>query len=183
MSTVCELLREYLGQYPDELLDQVRDLVATNRLGSWLSERYPNPPSITNDRALHEYVMGLKNAHFKTARPLSKICFDDKICMANRSLGLHTYASRVQGQRLKAKNELRVASLFKEMPPEFLSVVVVHELAHLREREHNRAFYQLCSRIEPNYHQHELGLRLYLIHQALAVTVHRVEASPPRAAK
>jgi predicted metal-dependent hydrolase len=28
-------------------------------------------------------------------------------------------------------------------------MIVVHELAHLREREHDRAFYQLCCHMEP----------------------------------
>jgi predicted metal-dependent hydrolase len=158
---------QYLSDYPSDLLNQVRELIATNALGSWLLEHYPNPAVVTNDKALYQYVMGLKNAHLKTAPPLGKICFDDKISTLNRSLGLHTYVTRVQGQNLKRKNELRVASLFKETPPQFLRMVVTHELAHLREREHNKAFYQLCCRIEPNYFQYEFGLRLYLTHRDL----------------
>jgi len=52
--------------------------------------------------------------------------------------------------------------VFKEMPPEFLRMIVVHELAHTREREHDKAFYQLCRHMEPNYHQLEFDLRAYL---------------------
>jgi hypothetical protein len=40
----------------------------------------------------------------------------------------------------------------------------VHELAHLKEREHGKAFYQLCVHMEPDYHQLEFDLRLYLTH-------------------
>ena len=43
-------------------------------------------------------------------------------------------------------------------------MIVVHELAHLKEREHNRAFYQLCCYMQDDYHQVELDLRLYLTH-------------------
>jgi len=39
---------------------------------------------------------------------------------------------------------------------------VVHELAHLKEREHDKAFYQLCQHMAPDYHQLEFDLRLYL---------------------
>jgi predicted metal-dependent hydrolase len=70
----------------------------------------------------------------------------------------------VQGNKLKAKREIRVASLFKDGPAEFLKMIVVHELAHLRERSHDKAFYQLCAYMEPAYHQLEFELRLYLTH-------------------
>jgi predicted metal-dependent hydrolase len=41
---------------------------------------------------------------------------------------------------------------------------VVHELAHLREKDHDKAFYQLCAHMEPAYHQYEFDVRLYLTH-------------------
>ena len=72
--------------------------------------------------------------------------------------------SRVQGGNLKAKREFRIASLFKQAPAPFLKMIVVHELAHLKEAEHGRAFYQLCTHMEPDYHQLEFDLRLYLTH-------------------
>ena len=43
-------------------------------------------------------------------------------------------------------------------------MIVVHELAHLREKDHGKAFYQLCQHMEPQYHQYEFDLRLYLTH-------------------
>ena len=55
--------------------------------------------------------------------------------------------------------------MFRDAPAEFLKMIVVHELAHLREAEHNKAFYALCTHMEPDYHQLEFDLRLYLTHQ------------------
>jgi predicted metal-dependent hydrolase len=43
-------------------------------------------------------------------------------------------------------------------------MIVVHELAHLKEKGHDKAFYQLCTYMEPDYHQLEFDLRLYLTH-------------------
>jgi len=40
----------------------------------------------------------------------------------------------------------------------------VHELAHLKERGHDKAFYALCRHMEPDYHQLEFDLRLCLTH-------------------
>ena len=70
----------------------------------------------------------------------------------------------MQGTKLKAKNEIRVASMFKSVPGEFLEMIVVHELAHFKEKEHNKAFYKLCEYMQPSYHQAEFDLRLYLTH-------------------
>jgi predicted metal-dependent hydrolase len=41
-------------------------------------------------------------------------------------------------------------------------MIVVHELAHLKEAEHNKAFYKLCEYMLPGYHQLEFDLRVYL---------------------
>jgi len=53
--------------------------------------------------------------------------------------------------------------VFKKAPEAFLNMIVVHELAHLKEKEHNKAFYRLCLNMLSNYHQLELDMRLYLI--------------------
>lgn len=152
----------YLSGYPETLRDQVRPLIRSGELWERILAKYPKPTSITSDRLLYDYVLEFKNDYLKRSPPLSKICFDDKISSLRGALGLHTYISRVQGSRTKAKNELRVASLVKKLPEEFLRMVVVHELAHLREKDHSKAFYQLCCHMEPNYHTLELDLRLYL---------------------
>ena len=41
-------------------------------------------------------------------------------------------------------------------------MIVVHELAHMKERAHDKAFYQLCGNMEPDYPQLEFDLRVYL---------------------
>jgi predicted metal-dependent hydrolase len=70
----------------------------------------------------------------------------------------------VQGGKLKTRREIHIASVFRDMPPEFLRMIVAHELAHLKEGEHDKAFYQLCVHIEPAYFQLEFDLRAYLSH-------------------
>ncbi|KKM99629.1 hypothetical protein LCGC14_1146010, partial [marine sediment metagenome] len=64
----------------------------------------------------------------------------------------------------KAKNEMRIGAVFKTGPVDFLNMIIVHELAHLKEKGHNKAFYKLCVYMEPNYHQLEFDLRVYLTH-------------------
>jgi predicted metal-dependent hydrolase len=108
--------------------------------------------------------MEIKNTHFRSSAPISKVLYDTKIRDLNSALGTHTFVSRVQGGKLKAKNEIRISHLFKKIPEPFLRMIVTHELAHLKEKEHNKSFYNLCTHIEPQYHQLEFEVRLYLTH-------------------
>ena len=154
----------YLGAYSPQLQVQVQQLLAQNRLGAWLLDKYPNRHGIRTDKALFNYVQDLKADYLRSADPLSKVCFDSQLHVVHHALGTHTSVSRVQGGRLKAKREIRVATLFKDVPLAFLRMIVVHELAHLREKAHNKAFYQLCCHMAPDYHQIEFDLRVYLTH-------------------
>jgi UTP pyrophosphatase len=153
---------KYLSAYPDTIQSQVRQLLDQDKLAGVLLAKYRGIHTIRTDKALYDYVTGIKNDCLRNAEPLSKVAYDSKIQVLQHALGLHTSISRVQGGKLKAKREIRIASLFKEVPLELLRMIVVHELAHLKEKEHNKAFYQLCTSIEPAYHQLELDLRLYL---------------------
>ena len=117
---------------------------------------------VRTDRALYDYVGELKARHLRSAAPLAKVAYDPRLQLVHQALGTHTSVSRVQGNRLKAKREIRIAALFKEAPAPFLRMIVVHELAHLKEREHDKAFYALCTHMEPAYHQLEFDVRLWL---------------------
>ena len=156
----------YLAGYPADLVAQVRALIEKDQLAGILLKKYPQPHAVRTDRALYDYVLDLKNTYLRNAGQISKVAFDSKLHVIQNALGTHTSISRVQGTKLKSKREIRVATLFRETPPEFLRMIVVHELAHLREREHDKAFYQLCRHMEPDYHQLEFDLRVYLSHLA-----------------
>jgi len=156
---------KYLNGYPENLLLQAQTLLDQGKLGPALKSRYPNGPhDVRTDRALYEYVTDLKNTYMRNGDLINKVAYDSKIHVIQHALGQHTYISRVQGGKLRAKHEIRVATLFKTVPAEFLKMITVHELAHLKEKDHNKAFYNLCLRMEPHYHQYEFDLRLYLTH-------------------
>jgi hypothetical protein len=161
---------KYLSAYPNTLQDKVRRLIAQQQLGPYLDARYPKRHAVQSDRALYQYCTDLKNEFLRVAPAIDKVCYDSKLDVLRHALGLHTAISRVQGGRLKAKKEIRVASLFKDTAPEFLRMIIVHELAHLKESEHNKAFYRLCELMQPGYHQIEFDLRLYLTHRDLIRT-------------
>lgn len=153
---------EYLQHYGMENLAGVKKLIEEKKLGEYLLKKYPDVHNYKNDKALFRYVTEFKNAHMKKSQPLSKAMYDGKINVIHNALGSHHFISRVQGGKLKAKNEIYIASMFKNLPEPFLRMIVVHELAHFKEKEHNKAFYKLCEYMEADYHQLEFDLRLYL---------------------
>lgn len=158
-------VKQYLAGYSPQIQQQVQDLLESEKSGPWLLKRYPVAHSLSGASGLYSYAMDLKNDFMRSSPPISKVVYDDKIHVINNALGLHTYVSRMQGSKLKAKNEIRISSLFRSVPEPFLKMILVHELAHLKEKDHNKAFYKLCCYMEPDYHQLEFDLRVYLSHR------------------
>ncbi len=158
----------YLQGYPEHLLAQARTLIRQQRLGELLQQRYPGAHDVASDKALYQYIVALKNTYLRNAPPVNKVAWDSKIHVVKNALGLHTAVSRIQGGKLKAKAEIRIASVFKTAPADLLRMIAVHELAHLKEKQHDKAFYQLCCHMEPRYHQLEFDTRLWLTQLALS---------------
>lgn len=157
----------YLQGYPPQILRQARALIESEKLGTYLSQRYPTAHSYKSEKLLYTYVLELKNQYMKKSPPLHGVKWDAKLETLYRALGVHKSVSRQHGKRLRTKREIAISSLFKNAPVEFLRMIVVHELAHLKESEHNKAFYSLCKHMEPAYAQLELDTRLFLTYQEL----------------
>lgn len=158
------LAARYLAGYPPALILEAERLREQGRLAEHLARRLPERHEVRSDKALFEYVQDLKARHLRNAEPLQHVGYDAKLRVLQHALGTHTRRTQVQGSRLKMRREIRVATLFKEAPAALLRMIVVHELAHLRELDHNKAFYQLCQHMEREYAQLEFDLRLYLMH-------------------
>lgn len=153
---------QYLTGYPETLRQQVNVLIERDQLGKFLLQRHPSPHAYTTDKSLYQYAILIKNEYIRNSPQLSKVCYDNKIHTIKHALGMHTSISRIQGNKLKAKNEIRISNVFKLAAEPLLKMIVVHELAHLKEKSHNKDFYQLCCYMEPEYHQLEFDARLYL---------------------
>ncbi|MEC5209547.1 putative metal-dependent hydrolase [Psychrobacter sp. PL15] len=154
---------KYIAHYSEQIQAQAGILISNGQLGDYLDKKYNDKHQIQSDKALYHYINELKNQYMRKSSSLTQVSYNSKLAVLQQALGIHTYQSRVQGNKLKSHNSITVASLFKEAPPEFLRMIVVHELAHFKEKEHNKAFYQLCCHMEPDYHQFELDTRLWLL--------------------
>jgi predicted metal-dependent hydrolase len=152
----------YLAGYPARIQDRAESLLLAGKLGKTLRERYPEQHEVRTSKALNTYVQDLKARKMRKAPALISVQYDDRLHVVHNALGLHTTSTLVQGNKLRKRREVRVASLFKETPLEFLRMIVVHELAHMKHAAHDRDFYKLCTYMDPDYPQLELDTRLYL---------------------
>ena len=96
---------KYINHYPKDLQDKIKVLIDNEKLSSYIKTKYPIAHTYTNDKALYSYVMDFKNEYFKKYQ-VSKVMYDGKINVINNALGMHSIVSRVQGGKLKSKNEI-----------------------------------------------------------------------------
>ncbi|HEX5841324.1 MAG TPA: metal-dependent hydrolase, partial [Pseudomonas sp.] len=58
---------KYLQGYPAQLQEQIRRLIAEQRLGDYLARSYAGKHAIQSDKALYAYIQGLKQEHLRNA--------------------------------------------------------------------------------------------------------------------
>ena len=153
----------YFNGYSIELQDQINTLISSGSLRSYLVKKYPNPHQINNDKLLYRYANDLKQLFLKNAPNLSRVIYEKQKDLVKNALGTHSFVSRNHGGKLKSKHEIRISNQLKTAPKEMLELLVIHELAHFKEKDHNKAFYKFCEFMRPDYHQIELDLRLFLV--------------------
>ena len=101
---------KYLAGYPQHVQARVRELIAQGRLGALLADKYGEAHAVRSDSQLYDYVQALKDRHLRKSVPLGKVLYDGKLQVMKHALGTHTAISRVQGDRLKASREIRIAT-------------------------------------------------------------------------
>ena len=169
--------RDLLKGYPEQLVDQVEKLYNSGKLAFYLESRYPDKHEIKSDKALYDYIRELKKSFMKKSPPVHKVLYDDSIETAYNALGLHSFVSRIQGRKLKSKSEIRISTVFRDAPSDFLEMIAVHELSHLKEKTHGREFYRLCHYMMAAYSETEFDFRLYLLNLERQKELHKTTES------
>ena len=155
----------FLDTYPDKVQNKIRTLIEEDGLDAYLNDLYPEKHKINTDKALFAYVQNLRKTYMRKAPPAHKVVFEDKNETVYNALGDTINDLILTDNGHKIKNVIRIAELFQNAPLELFHMVVVHELAHTKEREHDRNFFRLCRHMDDDYEQHEFDLRLYLLSQ------------------
>ncbi|MBE0368620.1 MULTISPECIES: M48 metallopeptidase family protein [Pseudoalteromonas] len=156
---------DYFQHYPDNIQQQVAQLISSNKLVDYFKNKYPTAHQLKSEKHLFEYTNRFKQRYLKNAPKLSSVGYKKQKDLVQNALGTHTFKRQQHGGKLKAKHEIAIAEQLKCAPEPLLKMLIIHELAHFKEKDHNKAFYQLCCHMEPDYHQLELDLRLFLVLQ------------------
>jgi len=153
----------FLESYSEKVQNKIHEIIENNEIEAYLKEEYPDIHKINTDKALFAYAQEIRKKHMKKARPAHKVVFDESDDNVYNALGDNINELILADNGHKIKNVIRISSLFKDAPAELFHMVVVHELAHLKERDHSKNFYRLCEHMDDDYYQHEFDLRLFLI--------------------
>ena len=73
--------------------------------------------------------------------------------------GLKITSARTRFGSCSGKNSLCFSCFLMDCPEEAIDLVVVHELCHIREKNHGPAFYALLARYLPDYKERKKLLR------------------------
>jgi len=162
MLQICMAKIDYFQGYPDNIRDHFNHLMKNGHIKSYLLKKYPVGHQINTDKQLYEYANKLKQKFMKNSPQIDKVKYIKQKDLILNALGTHTFISRNHGGKLKSKHEIRIAESLKNAPEEMLQMLVVHELAHFKEKDHNKAFYNLCEYMQPNYCEVEVDTLLFL---------------------
>ncbi|WP_462169640.1 M48 metallopeptidase family protein [Pseudoalteromonas xiamenensis] len=156
--------KQYFLHYPESLQTQILQLIEHDEsLVNYFQNKYPKAHEIKSDKLLFDYSNDFKQRFLKNTPRMDSVAYKKQSDLVKNALGTHTFKRQQHGGKLKAKHHIAIAGQLRTAPEALLRCLVVHELAHFKELDHNKAFYQLCCHMTPDYHQLELDLRLFLV--------------------
>ncbi len=106
----------------------------------------------------------LTESALESLRQQAKAYLPGRVALWSQRMGLAPAAVKITSARTRfgscsSKNSLCFSLYLMQYPPEAIDAVVVHELCHMRHRDHSPAFYAEVERWLPDYRQREKLLR------------------------
>ena len=74
-------------------------------------------------------------------------------------VGFHITQARTRWGSCSGKNSLNFAWRLVFCPPEIMDYVILHELCHIRHKNHSKQFWALVAQFDPAYIRHRAWLR------------------------
>lgn len=138
----------------DAVSKQPRLTVAENLFQLQLPERYPQHWNTLSERTLFAWARG-----WLAERAAEWVRHHQSKAL------LHPRQIRIKRMRTRwgscgARNDINLNWLLTFMPPDVLEYVVVHELCHLKHRDHSPRFWALVAEHVPGYREQRAWLKI-----------------------
>ncbi len=106
----------------------------------------------------------LTDGEIEALRAKAKACLPGRVAYWAERMGVQPAGLRVTSARTRfgscsPKNSLSFSLYLMQYPEEAIDCVVVHELAHIRHKNHGPAFYAEVERYLPDYRKRQALLR------------------------
>ena len=106
----------------------------------------------------------LTDAEIAALRAKAKEILPERVAYWASRMGVTPTGVRITSARTRfgscsAKNSLSFSLFLMQHPPEAVDYVVVHELAHIRHKNHGPAFYSEVAKYMPDYKRRQAMLR------------------------
>ena len=103
-------------------------------------------------------------AELAALKDRARMVLEDRVAHWSRVTGLVPTGVKITAARKRygscsGKNSLCFSCFLLNSPPEAVDLVVVHELCHIREKNHGPRFYALLERFLPDWRQRKALLR------------------------
>lgn len=81
--------------------------------------------------------------------------------MQLRPTGMHVTEAKTRWGSCSSKNSLNFSWRLIFCPPEVISYVVIHELCHIKHKDHSAAFWAMVAQYDPKYESRKAWLQSY----------------------
>ncbi|MDY3282292.1 M48 family metallopeptidase [Dysosmobacter sp.] len=103
-------------------------------------------------------------ADIQALKARARAVLPGKVAFYSKQLGLTPTAVKITAARTRygscsGKNSLSFSCFLMNAPEEAIDLVVVHELCHIRHKNHGPAFYALLESVLPDHRQRKLLLK------------------------
>ncbi len=133
----------------DAFVEAHRDWIARHRARS-LANPLPPPPTAAEIAAL--------TAQAQAVLPAKAAAWGER--MGLRPAGVRITAARKRYGSCSGKNRLCFSCFLMNCPEEAIDLVVVHELCHIREKNHGPHFYALLEQYLPDWRERKKRLSM-----------------------
>ena len=137
-------------------VDEVESIITKHQ--QWIEKQIERVKQLTNERQI------LTNEEIEALKKKAKAYLPHRVKHFAEIMNVKPKAIKVTSATTRwgscsAKNNLCFPYRVMLLPEELIDYIIIHELAHIKEKNHSSRFYNIVATFLPDYKQRELQLK------------------------